>query len=92
MALCDEEKKAKIEKLLVMTEDDLNEEISRVDDAIAEADAYMQSEIEKLQATYEQLMGKVTEMKKNAKTESDYSMMKSVLAMKKQLSAGKDEL
>jgi len=91
IALCVADKKAQIDKFTAMSEDDLYEEISKVEDMVSEADAYLQSEIEKLQESYQALMAKVAETKRTVKTESNYGMMKAVMAMKKQ-SIKKDEL
>ena len=91
ISLCDTEKKAIIEKYSAMTEDELYDQISKVEDIISEADSYLQSEIEKLQEAYEQVMTKASEMKKSAKTESSYGIMKAVMGLKKE-SSKKDEL
>lgn len=84
LSLCDDEKKKKIEKYQAMTEDELYEEITKVDDLMSEADAFLQAEIEKLQEKYQQVMSEVSDTKKMAKIEYDYGIMKAVMAMKKE--------
>jgi len=91
ISLCDAEQKKKIGKFQAMTEVELYDEITKVDDMMAEADAFLQSEIEKLQERYQDVMAQVAETKKTAKAETDYGIMKAVIAMKNQ-SSKKDEL
>merc|ERR1712217_806843 len=47
--LCDDEKKAEIETMMAMSEDDLNSKIAEGDKKIADAESPFKSEVEKLQ-------------------------------------------
>jgi hypothetical protein len=58
---------------------------------LTEADTFLESEIEKLQEKYQQVMNEASEKKRDAKVTYDYSIMKAVMGMRKQ-AVQKDEL
>jgi len=90
--LCDEEGKAKIEKIQALSADELSAKIKEGDDAIQAAETTFSTELEALQATYQQLM-KTKDDTIAAIKESGLGLLKSVQAAnKKKKAAAKDEL
>jgi len=88
--LCDDEKKAEIEALMAMSQEDLEKKIAEGDKVIADAESNFKSEVEKLQAAYQKLMSDKDEAIEKVKNDG-LGLMKSVLAAK-QKSGDKDEL
>merc|ERR1712094_141075 len=86
--LCDEEKKAQIEKLQTMPPSELTELIEGKEKEIKDAEAHFGTELQKLQAKYEELSAEKDATIKAVKT-SGLGTMKAVRASKK---AEKDEL
>jgi hypothetical protein len=89
MDLCDAEGKAAIEKVQAMSADDLATAIAEGDKKIADAETLFKSEVEKLQASYQQLQ-KDQETSIKAVKDSGLGMMKAVAAANKK--KGKEEL
>jgi len=90
MDLCDDEKKAEINKYLDMSLDDLEAFVAKEEEKLSEAEANFEAEVEKLQQKYEEL----SQMKDDAVAAvkaSGLSMAKSVMKGK-QAPAAKDEL
>jgi hypothetical protein len=79
--LCEGEKKEMIQKFLKMSEDELTKLIEAQDENIAAAQANFESELEKLQNTYQNLQAElqvgIEEIKKGG-----LALMKSVLKSK----------
>jgi len=88
--LCDDDKKADIEKFMAMSNADLDAVISEKDAANAAAETKFKAFVETLQASYEKAM-KDKEEEQNAIKESGLGLMKSVRAAKAK-SSGSDEL
>jgi hypothetical protein len=91
MDLCDEDKKAEIQKLMDMTEEDLQAAIEEGDTKVADAETHFKAEVEKLQAAYQKLMSDKDEAVEQVNS-SGLGMMKSVLAAKQKGEGDKDEL
>merc|ERR1712156_244177 len=88
--LCDDDKKAEIEELMKLSQEDLDKKIADGDKQIADAEAHFKAEVEKLQAAYQKLKSDKDETVENVKN-SGLGLMKSVLAAK-QKAGDKDEL
>lgn len=80
--LCDEEGKAAIEKVMALSDDDIATQITDGDKAIADADTTFNTELEKLQALYQELT-KTKETTIAAVKSSGLGMLKAVQAFKK---------
>jgi predicted phage tail protein len=80
--LCDDAKKAEIEKLQAMSAADLEKEISGKEAEISEAEKTFKSEVEKLQAAYKKLQQTKEDTIKNVK-DSGLGLMKAVKAANK---------
>jgi protein disulfide-isomerase-like protein len=91
ISLCEGDAKAAIEKVMAMSEEDLNNQIDAVDEELDALEKHMETEIEKLQATYEKLMEENEAKTKAAKDKSNYKLLKSVAAFRAK-EAGNDEL
>jgi len=87
--LCDDEKKAEIEKLQAMSSEDLDKAISEKEEDLAAAEKTFESEVEKLQKKYQSLMEEKDATIKAVK-ESGLGLMKAVKSAAKD--KGKDEL
>merc|ERR1719198_288042 len=85
--LCDDEKKAEIEKFMKMSTEDLEAEIEKKEAESKEAEETFDAEVQKLQEKYEALEKEKTE-KQAAVKASGLSLMKAVKAAK----GGKEEL
>jgi len=79
--LCDDEKKAQIEKYMKMSDADLNAEIEKKEAESKEAEETFDAEVQKLQEKYEQLEKEKTE-KQAAVKASGLGLMKAVKASK----------
>jgi len=79
--LCDDEKKASIEKFMKMSSEDLDAEIEKKEAESKEAEETFDAEVQKLQEKYEQLEKEKTE-KQAAVKASGLSLMKAVKAAK----------
>jgi len=77
--LCDDDKKAEIEKLQAMSTDDLKKAIKEGEDKIADAEKTFKSELDKLQSKYKSLMAEKEATEKQVK-ESGLGLKKAVLA------------
>jgi hypothetical protein len=86
--LCDDEKKAEIEKFQAMSADDLDSAISGKEKELADADKLFEDEVEKLQKKYKSLMEEKDEAIKAVK-DSGLGLMKAVKAT---AGKAKDEL
>jgi len=80
--LCDDAKKAEIEKLQKMSASDLDAEISTKEKEITTAESNFKSEVEKLQAAYKKLQEDKEEAIKKVK-DSGLALMKAVKAANK---------
>mmetsp|Transcript_15084 Transcript_15084/g.17074 ORF Transcript_15084/g.17074 Transcript_15084/m.17074 type:complete len:162 (-) Transcript_15084:264-749(-) len=78
---CDEEGKAQIEKYSALSEDELKSAIEEAEKKIQDAESNFKAEVEKLQATYQQLMTDKDATIKAVK-DSGLGTMKTVLATK----------
>lgn len=87
--LCDEEKKAKIEKLSAMSEVDLDAAIAAETKKLDDSEAEFKAAVEKLQATYQKLSEEKDATAAAVKA-AGLGLMKSVKAYKTK--AGSDEL
>lgn len=87
--LCDDAKKAQIEKYQSMGDEALSIAIEAEEKKLKEAEETFKSEVQKLQSTYERLM-KEKDEKMEAVKQSGLGLMKSVKAYKAK--AGNDEL
>jgi len=81
LELCDDDKKAEIEKLMAMDESSLNAAIAEKDKELADAEATFKSEVEKLQKKYESLMAEKDATVESVK-KSGLGLMKAVKAHK----------
>lgn len=93
MDLCDDEQRANIERVQAMSLEELDAEIKVQDDKAATAEKTFETELEKLQASYKQLMADKEATLQEVK-DSGVGLLKSVRAAKKKEAAagGKDEL
>jgi len=89
--LCDDEKKAKIQELMKMSLADLDAEIEKKDAESKEAEEHFDTEVKKLQETYEQLEKDKT-AKQAAVKASGLSLMKAVKASKGSSESKEEEL
>lgn len=89
MALCDEAKKAQIEKYLAMSEDDLKAAVAAEEEKMADAEEHFKTEVQKLQDTYQKLNEEKDKIVADVKG-AGLGLMKSVLNAPKK--AGSDEL
>jgi len=89
MELCDDEQKAKIEKVQAMSVEELDKEIAALDKKAADAETLFSDELEKLQAAYKKLMEDKDATLAEVKA-SGVGLLKSVRASKK--AAPKEEL
>lgn len=89
--LCNDDEKALIEKIQNMSDEDLGNEIDKVEKLMDEADEELQAGIEKLQQKYEEMMEANDKKVSDLKDEFDYKLKKSVLAMKKKAAGGSGE-
>jgi len=77
MDLCDDEQKAKIEKLMAKGLEQLNSEIEELDATIKSAEEHFKAEVEKLQETYERIEKEKEDTIAAAK-DQDLGLMKTV--------------
>jgi len=90
--LCDDERKAEINKFMEMDDAELDALIGAKEKLLDEAEETFKSEVDKLQTKYSQLQEDKENTEKEVK-ESGLGLMRSVKAAKaKQEEAGKDEL
>jgi hypothetical protein len=89
--LCDEAGKAEIVKVQEMSAEELAAKIAEGDKKMADAESTFSSEVEKLQASYQQLQAD-KEATIAAVKDSGLSLMKAVQANNKKAAAGKEEL
>jgi len=85
--LCDDEKKAEIERFLAMSEADLELAVDEKSDLIKKAEADFEHAVEGLQATYEKLIAEKDQTITGIK-QSGLGLMKSVLAFKAHSNGG----
>jgi hypothetical protein len=88
--LCDDDKKAEIEKFSSMSDADLGAAIAGQEKLIVDAEENFKNEVSKLQETYQQLMADKDKTAEDVKA-SGLGLMKSVQAFKAK-GGGKDEL
>jgi len=91
LELCDDEKKAEIEKLMTMDDDALQVAIAAEEKKSADAEDEFKQAVEGLQATYQKLMDDKDATIAAVKA-SGLGLMKSVSSFKAKQSAGSDEL
>jgi len=89
--LCDDESKAEIEKLLALSVEDLDAQITAGDTKIKDAEEHFNTELEKLQATYQELMKTRDDTIAEVKA-SGLGSLKAVKAFKGKAATGHDEL
>uniref|UniRef100_A0A7S1H524 Thioredoxin domain-containing protein n=1 Tax=Thalassionema nitzschioides TaxID=33649 RepID=A0A7S1H524_9STRA len=89
--LCDDEKKAEIEKLEKMSDADLDAAIAAEEKKVEDAESKFKEEVEKLQETYQKLQ-QDNEAAQEAVKAAGLGLMKSVKAAKAAASKGSDEL
>ena len=87
--ICDDEKKAEIEKLMAMSDEDLSSSIKTEEDKLAAAEKLFEDEVKKLQETYQKLMEDKDNTVASVKA-AGLGLLKSVKAAKAK--AGNDEL
>jgi len=91
MDLCDDEQKAKIDEIKSRGLEQLNAEITEIQDTISAAETHFEDEVKKLQDTYEKLMKDKEEAVQAAK-DKDLGLMKTVRAHLESAAATHDEL
>lgn len=89
--LCDAEGKAAIEKVMALSADELAKQIDDGEQKIKDAETNFNTELEKLQATYQELTKTKEDTIKEVKS-SGLGMLKAVQAHKKKAPEGKAEL
>jgi len=91
--LCDAEGKAAIEKVIALSDEEIAKQIADGDQKIKDAEKHFETELEKLQATYQELQKTKETTIKEVKA-SGLGMLKAVQAHKKKAGAGaaKEEL
>merc|ERR1719410_2121377 len=88
--LCDDDKKAEIEKLQGMADDDLDAKITEKEKEMSDAEENFKTEVQKLQEKYQELMKAKDDKLKEVK-ESGLGLMKAVKAFKAKGGEKKDE-
>merc|ERR1719384_1912167 len=91
MDLCEGDDKVKIEKYFALSPEELTDAIDKVEAILAEAEEEVETGVEKLQAAYEALMEEHEAKVKSTKEDSDFKMLKAVLAVKNS-ETGNEEL
>lgn len=91
MELCEGDDKARIESLMAMSVEDLEAKTSAVDEIVEKSDEEFETAVEALQEKYMKMMEEHEAKKDKARSEANYSELKSVLAFKK-TEAKNDEL
>jgi len=89
--LCDEDKKAEINKFMEMSAEDLEKAIAGQEKLIADAEELFKGEVDKLQSEYKELMAAKAKAEADVK-DSGLGMMKAVKAAKDAKADAKDEL
>jgi len=89
--LCDDEKKAEIEKIQALSDADLESKIAEEQKKMEDAEEKFNSGVEELQATYEKLM-KEKEDTQAAVKAAGLGLLKSVKAARAKAAKGSDEL
>ena len=89
MDLCDDDKKAEIEKLMALSDDDVSTQIEEGEQKMKDAETAFEEAVKELQATYEGLQKTKEAALAEVKT-SGLGMLKAVKASKAKVS--KDEL
>lgn len=89
--LCDDDKKAEIEKFQAMSDEDLEKAIEEKEKLLEEAEETFKSEVQKLQEKYQSLQTDKENTMKEVK-ESGLGLMKSVKAFKAKTAGEKEEL
>lgn len=81
--LCEGEQKEMIESFASMSEADLQAKVDAVDEIVKAADAEFEAALEKLQQTYETMQETHETMLADEKSNSNYKIIKAVMAFKK---------
>jgi len=89
--LCDDEKKAEIEKLQAMDPEELDKLIKEKEQKIEDAETFFKDEVGKLQSAYQQLQEDKEKTVKEVKA-SGLSLLKAVSAYKQKKAEEKEEL
>jgi len=89
--LCDDDKKAEINKFMEMSEEDLDAAIEAKETLLEEAEATFKAEVDKLQKKYTELQEEKEATETSVK-ESGLGLMRSVKAAKAKKAEEKDEL
>jgi len=90
--MCDAEQKADIQKYMVMSLEDLEAEIQSIEDMLDEFDDSFEDSTLFLEDEYVKIEEEAERKKSQAKTDSDYSTLKAVLANSKKESGSHSEL
>mmetsp|Transcript_26863 Transcript_26863/g.30703 ORF Transcript_26863/g.30703 Transcript_26863/m.30703 type:complete len:220 (-) Transcript_26863:279-938(-) len=89
--LCDDDKKAEIEKIQALSDEDLNSKIEEEQKKSEDAEAKFKEEVSKLQETYQKLMDE-KEAAQAAVKAAGLGLLKSVKAARSKVAKGSDEL
>jgi len=89
--LCDDEKKAEIEKIQAMSDADLESKISEGEKKMEDAETKFNEGVEELQVTYEKLMKEKEDTQAEVKA-AGLGLIKSVKAARAKAAKGSDEL
>jgi len=91
MDLCDDEQKKKIESIMALGLEKIEEQVEKMDGEIKGAEEFFETEVKKLQERYETLSKEKDDAIKAAK-DKDLGLMKTVRAHMQATKAGHDEL
>ena len=89
--LCDDDKKAEIDRLSGLSDDELAKAIAEGDKKMQDAEDTFKTEVEKLQKKYQELTAEKDQAISDVKS-SGLGLMKSVKAFKAKQGSGKEEL
>jgi len=87
---CSADEKAKIDKLMAMSEDELEKIIDDIDSLLEEDEDAFEEQTDELEGTYSEFVAASDATKKAAKTAANYNLLKAVAAVQAQ--SGGDEL
>lgn len=90
--LCSGDELKKLEALLAMSDEEIEEKMIEIENKMDGAESKFSDAVEELQKTYEALQAKHDEEVARIKSESDYKILKSVETFKNQKKNVKEEL
>ena len=90
--LCSGDELKKLEALLAMSDEEIEEKMIEIENKMDGAESKFSDAVEELQKTYEALQAKYDEEVARIKSESDYKTLKSVETFKNQKKDAKEEL